>query len=64
MLNQLAARYKTARDHSSSEDEIPPIKLSNRVNYREKRQLRNADSQNASSDSDSDTIPYSDDSND
>ena len=64
MLNQLAARYKTACDHSSSEDEIPPTELSNRLNHREKPQLRNTDSQNASSDSDSDTTPYSDDSND
>ena len=60
-LAKLATRYKTARDHSSSEDEIPPIELSNRVNHREKRQLRNANSQYASSDSDSDTIPCSDD---
>ena len=38
-LNKFIARYKTARDHSSSEDEIPPIELSNRVNHREKKTI-------------------------
>ena len=49
-IAKLASKYRTVRDHSSSESDIPLLELSNWIITHKKRQLRQADSDSPDSD--------------